>query len=304
MLRYTTYILITLSCLHLACNSSEEKNPNHAGEIDSTIQRDSDETLRINESSGVNKIVSPQEVARRAICLAAFITRAKNENEFSNRLVGMQSRTIHRMAKRYQKSADKINTWLKSEELWSVLSESEQSLMLTPAGQINRKDLINTSWRIEGLGIILWSLGKIKRISPYDTMADSDFLEKLPLFNSTKSFISNAEMISESQIRKARDVAEFWNWRSRTYKILLEPEKHTIPKDISMEDIIQQAAAKGEQDGLFKAIGNDFPAFNKPYRKVTESEWEELRSIAQERHYALNWLCGFASNWDEIVTDS
>jgi len=51
-------------------------------------------------------------------------------------------------------------------------------------------------------------------------------------------------------------------------------------------------------------IGSDFPAMGKPYRDLSLEEFAILTSIAQERHKALNWLCGFSSSgrWADTPT--
>ena len=41
-------------------------------------------------------------------------------------------------------------------------------------------------------------------------------------------------------------------------------------------------------------------------RDLTEEEWREVTSIAAERHFALNWLCGYApgNRWDATPTET
>jgi hypothetical protein len=52
------------------------------------------------------------------------------------------------------------------------------------------------------------------------------------------------------------------------------------------------------------AIDGDFPAFGKAYSALTEREFVHCAWIAVGRHRALNWLCGYAENWDEVPTDT
>jgi hypothetical protein len=54
------------------------------------------------------------------------------------------------------------------------------------------------------------------------------------------------------------------------------------------------------------AIGEDFPALGRSYRELSADEWSRLRSIAMERHLALNWLCGFApgNQWSATPTET
>ena len=73
---------------------------------------------------------------------------------------------------------------------------------------------------------------------------------------------------------------------------------------MTFEKIIAMTAAKAQKDGLFHAIDNDFPAFHKSYAKLSPSEWQTMSSISTERLYALNWLCGYANDWDDVSTDT
>ena len=64
-----------------------------------------------------------------------------------------------------------------------------------------------------------------------------------------------------------------------------------------------KVARKGD---LTQCIEEDFPAKGKAYRSLTPEEWQEVNSIAVERHLAFNWLCGYApgNRWDETPTDT
>jgi hypothetical protein len=45
-------------------------------------------------------------------------------------------------------------------------------------------------------------------------------------------------------------------------------------------------------------------AYDKPDRALDADEYAAVTSSAAERHYALNWLCGYASDWDRVPTDT
>jgi hypothetical protein len=42
------------------------------------------------------------------------------------------------------------------------------------------------------------------------------------------------------------------------------------------------------------SIDESFPVNGKAYRELSTQEWSEVRSITVERHFVLNWLCGYA----------
>ena len=109
-----------------------------------------------------------------------------------------------------------------------------------------------------------------------------------------------ARLRSESEIGAARETAEAWLWRARTTFIQKNPEKYPPLDGWTYEEIIGAAAKNLQEKGLFKAIRNDFPAVGKSYAELSDEEWQTLRSIAGERLYGLNWICGYAEDWDRV----
>lgn len=59
-------------------------------------------------------------------------------------------------------------------------------------------------------------------------------------------------------------------------------------------------------DSGIRPLDNDFPAFGKPYEQLTCDEWSLIRNITEQRHKALNWVCGLApgNNYDETPTNT
>ncbi len=75
----------------------------------------------------------------------------------------------------------------------------------------------------------------------------------------------------------------------------------------SFEQIVQEVAKEAHKQGEVPQIrDDDFLAKGKAYRDLTDDEWSEVRSITMERHYALNWICGYAkgNQWDKTPTDT
>ena len=73
------------------------------------------------------------------------------------------------------------------------------------------------------------------------------------------------------------------------------------------KQIIERAATRYARFGrLPDAIAGDFPALGKPYRDLSSDEFAILSSIAQERHRALNWVCGESptGRWEDTRTDT
>jgi hypothetical protein len=116
------------------------------------------------------------------------------------------------------------------------------------------------------------------------------------------SFVT-ASLRPSSELERAREIAELWHWRSRTRRLQEEGRR----PEAELDAIVRQVAPRAADDGMIgPAISGDFPAFGKAYRDLTVEEWSSAQSIAMERHFAFNWLCGLApdNEWDETPTDT
>ncbi|HLW51729.1 MAG TPA: hypothetical protein VKW06_02710 [Candidatus Angelobacter sp.] len=80
-----------------------------------------------------------------------------------------------------------------------------------------------------------------------------------------------------------------------------------LPRGLTIGQVITGAAKLAFDNREIPApIGGDFPSFDKAYRDLTCEEFAFATSIAQERHKALNWLCGLApgNRWSATPTDT
>jgi len=196
--------------------------------------------------------------------------------------------------------------------LWDYLSRSERELVGTTIVTMSFQQQVNASWRVEAAQLLMWALGLTPHLPPYDTQANHDLLKEFPS-GEIPRFISSVHLRKESEIDRARADAELWHWRSRTRQLIEDgrefpANEHSKAAGFnSYDDIIRFTAGKFAGEGRMPAcIDEDFPAKGKAYRMLSANEWSEVRSITMERHFALNWLCGYApgNNWDDTPTDT
>ncbi len=195
--------------------------------------------------------------------------------------------------------------------LWRVLSPREREFAATTMLTMTHQQQINAMWRIEAVQVLMWALGLIPGLPPYDTQASHDLLKEIPSEEIDK-FVKSARLLTSGEIDQARDLAELWHWRSRTRQLI--QEGRTFDPDPKMrsagletfDDIVRLIANHYKEEGLIEVVDEDFAVRGKAYHDLTSEEWFEVRSIAVERHFALNWLCGYAPNnrWDETPTDT
>jgi hypothetical protein len=195
---------------------------------------------------------------------------------------------------------------LRETGLWSQMSPTEQAFMRTALTAVTPQMLRDVSWLMESFECLLWALGYLEEMPPYDSQADTEHLNLLPPL-AIGDLVRGATLRPAQIILAARDVAELWHWRSRTRQLQESGTPGVLPAGLTLDDVVRMAAEKAAASGVFEApIESDFPVFGRSYRRASPQEWHEVTSIAMERHRALNWLCGYAgrNRWQETPTDT
>jgi hypothetical protein len=115
--------------------------------------------------------------------------------------------------------AKSVVTWLQSENLWSAVSDEEKSFFLSANPTENQ--IINASWRVEALSLLLWALGKEVDISDLSNMCDSVRVDSICNFylKSTIPFIESATLISESEVYDINELIYESHWKIRDSQI-------------------------------------------------------------------------------------
>jgi hypothetical protein len=201
---------------------------------------------------------------------------------------------------------------VRSSPISPYLSRWERSFATTTELTMSNQQQLDGSWRLEAVQILLWALRLITELPEPDTQADL-YLSKFDALNDPPSFLNSAILRPQTEIYRARDVAELWHWRSRTEKHIREGQPFPSNEAMirqglrSYQDIVHRAANAAQERGdVHLVIGGDFGVKGKSYAHLSAEEWSEVRSITIERHYALNWLCGYSphNDWDQTPTDT
>jgi hypothetical protein len=154
--------------------------------------------------------------------------------------------------------------------------------------------VVEAVWQGEGLGILLWALGRLG-LPPYDLAFDHDRLLAVS--------IDGAALRPAEEIEHARETARLWHWRARTSALQEEGSLQLPERWQSFDQLIAATVMRGHERGLLpRPLRGDFPAFGTVYRDLSPAQRTEAESIAWERHRALNWLCGLGASWDDVPT--
>lgn len=233
----------------------------------------------------------------RALCIGTMLLRGRIEHDYQT---GDGQPAIYF----YRDHIAAIRDWVEEEGIDAYFSENESDLFTRQVGGWHYQDIINMSWRAEALGVVLWAIQVMDELPSFDSEFEpAQLLAPLRLLAPTGDFFKLVRLRPSSTLQAARDMAELWHWRART--AIIQERGLTPPDGWTFPEIIRLAAEHAYENGsLPYPIGEDFPAFGKPFAELTPDELSRITSIALERHYSLNWLCGRGDNWDCVPTDT
>src|SRR5689334_21666701 len=121
--------------------------------------------------------------------------------------------------------------------------------------------VVDALWQAEGLGVLLWALGRIG-IPPYDLPFDHDRLLAVPL--------DGATLRPAEEIEQARQTARLWHWRARTSSLQEEGGIELPERWQSFDQLVGATAMRAHEQGLLpRPLRGDFPAFGTVYRELT-----------------------------------
>jgi len=109
----------------------------------------------------------------------------------------------------------KIISWLKEQKLWSFVSAQEREFLESTAP--SERQIVNATWRIEALHLLLWSLNKIQSVSCLSEMCNVEEIQSIFTFylKETGEFIDSAELRNEDEIDNNNELIYQAHWKVR-----------------------------------------------------------------------------------------
>lgn len=214
--------------------------------------------------------------------------------------------------KELEKDAIETISSLKSYGLWNYVSKTEQIFLSSSGAQMDTKSHMDSNWRMEAAIILMWALKLVDEFPDLNEQTNPEQLQKVEI--KKLGFLYNGlSLRPHSEISKMRDIIETWHWRVNTRRLIednykFEPDENMKNAGIySLDDIVKKTANLAYKNGDIKEIiDEDFVFKGISFRALNKDDFSEITSIIIERHYSLNWLCGYAPNndWDKTPTDT
>ncbi|MCX7846294.1 MAG: DUF4272 domain-containing protein [Dictyoglomaceae bacterium] len=228
-------------------------------------------------------------VALRCLSLGSYIVRGELD-------ISVRNQENKDFLKSANELVELLYSWMEKEDLLNYLTSDELESFSKPLGDWNNMELIKAIWKNESLGTLLWALSLIPQIPPYDNLFIPErLIENLTLFRPKEQFLEKVELRSENEIKRERDIAEYWFWRLQIFD--MEKKDESFSEKMNIKEIISSVAEKAYLEGyISEPIEGDFPILGKPFKYITLDEYLQISYIIVERYNTLNWLCDYEKN--------
>jgi hypothetical protein len=209
-------------------------------------------------------------VARRAVALTCVTARAILEQNAAD----SGARETH----------DRLLTWTRDVGVKDELEADEWEVLQRPPGTLDSRMQTNSTWRLEGLAVLAWALGRFE-LPPHDQIASLDPLwQSLGLFDADTAgaLLANPALRPRKEIGTLRDRLFALHWRLRNFHLnpgVMDFAEFAWTCPFGPLDIAGLPLVEGD-------LGLQGARIDRAPRDVFSS----AHSAALERHQAVNWL--------------
>jgi hypothetical protein len=167
------------------------------------------------------------------------------------------------------------------------LSPDERVLVAKPIGSWTVADRMNVGWRMECVVVMAWALALVDAVPPFDQMAgDWEILESFNTPSKVEALKQTVTLRPAAELDGFLTEAERWHWCAR-----------------QVEPYVSKGITDRQRVTMRTALGAPVSLYGESYHALSFDQFSRARSIAMERHRAINWIWD-GEPWDEVTTDT
>ncbi len=226
---------------------------------------------------------SAGRIAKRALCLMAVSYRGMQERDPCS-------------PQEFEREQKDLLDWIGATGISEEFEEEETNLICQPRPSGMPEEMTRVEWNIEATAVLAWALGKLE-LSAYDQQAEVGQVAKAIGFLSTQAAIA---FINEAALRPAAEIERLStqllaiHWRLR--------EQRLRPRRMNFETESQKAwYGRMPRTGV-RFIDGDLAVGDRAIHDATDVATTTLQLAVQQRHQAINWLCGASEVYSKTDT--
>jgi hypothetical protein len=183
------------------------------------------------------------------------------------------------------------------------LSPLERSLLASIESQsVDEKMVLGILWQMEELAALGWAATKLPNLpDPWQQVEVAELMASIPApWDELDHFFASHRMRPEVEIAAARETAELWAWRAALESDLQSAGGRERSELLT---ILREATTEAAHAGLIRSSEGDFSVRSHPFSQTDSETQATIAEVSTQRLWALNWLCGFGSSWDDVPLD-
>lgn len=191
----------------------------------------------------------------------------------------------------------KLLRWMTTLDLEGEFEPQEKDLVLAPAGALSEQQVVDATWRAEGIGVLAWAVQRFD-LPPYDEFVDLSLLAEAMQFLKPGA----AQLLTAPGLRSCEELEQMrrsilaLHWRLVDFRIR--------PHSMDFATFVCTAwFGPLTLEGLRLQKG-DLALHEYSIAQAPPELYDCCASIAVERHTAINWLCGTAELYSDVTTDT
>ncbi len=196
-----------------------------------------------------------------------------------------------------ERAFGRLRTWLDLSGTRTELEPEERALVEAPLGSLHRQQVVDATWRNEGVAVLAWALG-LAELPAHDEQADSEPLAAALGFTPLAPDVPtpSPSLRPADELARAERRLLAIHWRVR--------ELQVSPGPVDFVRFSQEAWF-----GAFDLFGiavaeRDLAVGGAPIVEADEAVVRITASIAAERHQAIAWVCGDDPRYSAVVTST
>ncbi|MCC9604289.1 DUF4272 domain-containing protein [Blastopirellula sp. JC732] len=228
---------------------------------------------------------TPLRVARRALALTAVAARATLE---------MDAPQLDEPDELRRRLLD----WVETLEIGDEFEPDEWKVLQRSVGNLESQDHINALWRVEGLTVLAWALGRFELPPDDELVMPSELYPAMGFLDPElgRAVLEGAELRSAEELEELQTHLLMLHWRVRDYSIRPGPMDFVA---------FSKSSWIGEFDvSKFRLIENDLAIGGAAIDDADPEHRSIVQSLAHERHLAINWLMGYSEKYSDTDTST
>ncbi len=240
---------------------------------------------------------TPARVRAPALALTAVTARAILEQGGVNLGLGRPNWNPliwmrHRLAGQGEQHR-KLLQWVGLLGIGDEFEPDEWEVLQRPPGRLEQQQQVTSTWRLEGLAVLAWSLGRFE-LPPHDQLVECHSLwHGVGMLNvaACKSLLVNPTLRPLPELQALRRRLLAIHWRLTNFYVRPAPMDFVSVTQAAFSNYDRTAWFSPQEVANLPLAGGDLAIRGARLNQASAEEFSIARSIAHERHLAANWLC-------------